>query len=232
MSRVLNQLSARRVETLTGSAKSKNRASAASLGASSPNSTTPGNGWPCPGWLRPLRVREWLKSDLRHGLPESRPSLRILSLLASAAAISVVVAAPVLLSFGRAESAALYAAFAPLCHQVAERSWTVLGYPLAVCVRCFGFYCGVFGAFCVGAKFSRTGLWAAMTATFATVALETTSILAAPPGIRFLSAAWLGLAMASALSGLVRAVDPEQSRARKGAVESGSDRIPVAAPTH
>ena len=25
---------------------------------------------------------------------------------------------------------------------------------------------------------------------------------------------------------------PEQSRARKGAVESGSDRIPVAAPTH
>ena len=25
---------------------------------------------------------------------------------------------------------------------------------------------------------------------------------------------------------------PEQSRARKGAVESGSDRIPVASPTH
>ncbi len=200
MSRVPNQLSARRVETLTGSAKSKNRASGASLGSSSPNSTTPGNGRPCPGWLRPLRVREWLKSDRRYGLPESRPSLRILFLLASVAAISVVVAAPVLLSFSRAESAVLYAAFAPLCHQVAERSWTVLGYPLAVCIRCFGFYCGVLGAFCAGAKFSWTGFWAAMTATLDTVTLEIASILAAPPGIRFLSGAWLGLAMASALS--------------------------------
>lgn len=147
-------------------------------------------------------------SDLRRGLTERWPSLRIPALLASGAVISVVVAAPVLLFFGRAESAALYAAFAPLCHQVAERSWTVLGYPLAVCIRCFGFYCGVFGAFCTGAKFSRTGLWAAIIATFATVALEATSILAAPPGIRFLSGAWLGLAMASALSELVRAVEP------------------------
>jgi len=150
-------------------------------------------------------------SDLRYRLTERWPSLRIPALLASVAAISVVVAAPVLLFFGRAESAALYAAFAPLCHQVAERSWTVLEYPLAVCIRCFGFYCGVFGAFCTGAKFSRTGLWAAIIATFATVALETTSILAAPPGIRFLSGAWLGLAMASALSELVRAVDPLSS---------------------
>ncbi len=128
--------------------------------------------------------------------------LRVLSLLGSVATISVVVAAPVLLSFGRAESAALYAAFAPLCHQAAERSWTVLGYPLAVCIRCFGFYCGVFGAFCVGAKFSWAGFWSATAATFATVTLETTSVLAAPPGIRFLCGAWLGLAMASALSEL------------------------------
>ena len=173
MSRVLNQLSARRVGSLAGNAIGNNRASGASLRSSSPNATRRSNG---------------------------RPSLRILSLLASVAAISVVVAAPVLLSFGRAESAALYAAFAPLCHQAAERSWTVLGYPLAVCIRCFGFYCGVLGAFCAGAKFSWTGFWAAMTATFATVALETTSVLAAPPGIRFLSGAWLGLAMASALS--------------------------------
>ena len=148
--------------------------------------------------MRPPRVREWL-SDLPCELPESLQSLRILSLLASGATFSVVVAAPVLLSFGRTESAALYAAFAPLCHQVAERSWTVLGYPLAVCIRCFGFYCGVFGGFCAGGKFSWTRLWAAMTATLAIVTLEITSILAAPPGIRFLSGAWLGLAMASAL---------------------------------
>ena len=127
------------------------------------------------------------------------PLLRGLTLFASAAAVLLVVAAPVLLAAGRAESAAVYAAFAPLCHQMAERSWTVLGLPLAVCTRCFGFYCGVLGAFWVAPKFSGAGFWAAIGATIATVALETASILAVPPGIRFLSGAWLGLAMASAL---------------------------------
>jgi uncharacterized membrane protein len=110
-----------------------------------------------------------------------------------------MVAAPVLLWFGRPESAALYAAFAPLCHQAAERSWTVLGYPLAVCIRCFGFYCGIFGAFCASATFSRAGLLAALMATLATVALEATQLFAVPPAMRFLSGAWLGLSMASAL---------------------------------
>ena len=127
------------------------------------------------------------------------PLLRGLTLFAPAAAVVVVVAAPVLLAAGRAEAAGIYAAFAPLCHQMAERSWTVLGYPLAVCTRCFGFYCGVLGAFWVAPKFSGAGFCAAIGATIATVALETASILAVPPGIRFLSGAWLGLAMASAL---------------------------------
>ena len=76
----------------------------------------------------------------------------------------------------------------------------MLGYPLAVCTRCLGFYCGVLAAFCLAPGFSRTGFWAAVTATLATVALETTLILAAPAGIRFLSGAWLGLVIASAFS--------------------------------
>ena len=125
--------------------------------------------------------------------------MRGLTLFAPAAAVLAVVAAPVLLAAGRAESAGIYAAFAPLCHQTAERSWTVLGYPLAVCTRCFGFYCGVLGAFWVAPKFSRAGFWAAIAVTIITVTLDASSILAVPPGIRFLSGAWLGLVMASAL---------------------------------
>lgn len=127
------------------------------------------------------------------------PLLWGLTLFAPAAAVLLVVAAPVLLAAGRAESAAVYAAFAPLCHQMAERSWTVLGYPLAVCTRCFGFYCGVLGAFWVAPKFFGAGFWAAIGLTIATVVLETASILVVPPGIRFLTGAWLGLVMASAL---------------------------------
>jgi len=140
-------------------------------------------------------------ASLKSGPPSATSpssSWRILALSISAA-ILLIVAAPVLLSLGRPESAALYAAFAPLCHQAAERSWTALGYPLAVCIRCFGFYCGIFGAFCASATFSRAGLLAALMATLATVALEATQLFAVPPAMRFLSGAWLGLSMASAL---------------------------------
>ncbi len=36
----------------------------------------------------------------------------------------------------------LYETFAPVCHQIAERSFQLAGHPLAVCHRCFGFYTG------------------------------------------------------------------------------------------
>ncbi len=36
----------------------------------------------------------------------------------------------------------LYETFAPVCHQIAERSFHLAGQPLAVCHRCFGFYVG------------------------------------------------------------------------------------------
>lgn len=36
----------------------------------------------------------------------------------------------------------LYVFFAPVCHQIAERSFHWLGHPLAVCHRCFGLYGG------------------------------------------------------------------------------------------
>ena len=57
-------------------------------------------------------------------------------------AIGMVVAAPLSAApHGRA-APLLYEFFAPLCHQIAERSFHLAGHPLAVCHRCFGFYVG------------------------------------------------------------------------------------------
>jgi uncharacterized membrane protein len=39
-------------------------------------------------------------------------------------------------------SALIYAAFSPVCHQLPERSLSILGSPLAVCGRCLGIYLG------------------------------------------------------------------------------------------
>jgi uncharacterized membrane protein len=40
-------------------------------------------------------------------------------------------------------SLVLYQAFKPVCHQIAERSFHLEGFPLAVCARCTGLYAGL-----------------------------------------------------------------------------------------
>ena len=40
-------------------------------------------------------------------------------------------------------SALVYTAFSPICHQMPERSFELLGFPWAVCHRCSGIYLGV-----------------------------------------------------------------------------------------
>ncbi|MFN2595578.1 MAG: DUF2085 domain-containing protein [Pyrinomonadaceae bacterium] len=67
--------------------------------------------------------------------------------LATAACVAAFVAAffaaPVLAARGDAAAAfVIYRSFAPLCHQIAERSFYVAGHPLAVCARCAGVYVG------------------------------------------------------------------------------------------
>lgn len=55
-----------------------------------------------------------------------------------------VVAAPLLAASAQPAAAALiYMLLAPLCHQARERSFLLLGFPLAVCARCTGIYLGV-----------------------------------------------------------------------------------------
>jgi uncharacterized membrane protein len=42
-------------------------------------------------------------------------------------------------------SLAVYRAFGHVCHQIPERSFYIVGYPLAVCARCTGLYVGFAG---------------------------------------------------------------------------------------
>ncbi len=57
-------------------------------------------------------------------------------------AIGMVVAAPLSTASNGRAAPLLYEFFAPVCHQIAERSFHLAGHPLAVCHRCFGFYVG------------------------------------------------------------------------------------------
>jgi uncharacterized membrane protein len=57
--------------------------------------------------------------------------------------VGLIIAAPVLESRGHAAAGwMVYRLFAPLCHQIPERSFYVAGHPLAVCARCAGIYAG------------------------------------------------------------------------------------------
>lgn len=70
----------------------------------------------------------------------------LLACAVALAFVALVFAAPVLEASGHASASwVVYQAFAPLCHQIAERSFHVAGHPLAVCARCTGVYAGFAG---------------------------------------------------------------------------------------
>jgi len=57
--------------------------------------------------------------------------------------LAVMFAAPLLAAGGYVFSArAAYAFFGAVCHQMPERSFHLLGHPLAACARCAGLYAG------------------------------------------------------------------------------------------
>lgn len=64
-------------------------------------------------------------------------------LVAGAAAwVTAILVAPVAAHEGWVVSAWIYEIFHRACHQLEERSFHLLGHPLAVCHRCFGLYLG------------------------------------------------------------------------------------------
>ena len=65
-------------------------------------------------------------------------------------------AAPIFASNGITDiSAYIYTVFSFICHQNPERSYHLLGNPIAVCARCFGVYFGLFLGFIVYVMFIK-----------------------------------------------------------------------------
>ena len=93
------------------------------------------------------------------------------------------------------EAVVFYAAFSPFCHQYADRSWHLLGEPLAVCIRCLGVYGGAAlgGIFPAGSA-SLRNLAAASALCGATWILEVTGMLSIPAPVRLGAGGILGFA--------------------------------------
>ena len=79
---------------------------------------------------------------IRHSL-NTRLDLVVLAI--ASIVVVLILCAPLLAVNGHpALATAIYAAFAPLCHQRPDRSLFLEGLPMAVCTRCFGIYLGFF----------------------------------------------------------------------------------------
>ena len=81
---------------------------------------------------------------------ETPATLRVAALLVTTTVLGSVLLGPVLAHFKRPEAISIYAAFSSVCHQQPERCWWLLDHPLAVCVRCLGFYVGAIAGLLAG----------------------------------------------------------------------------------
>lgn len=69
--------------------------------------------------------------------------VHLLTLMVALALLSLIVGSPWLAANGYPLAGAfIHQIFAPLCHQINERSFQVGGFPFAVCARCTGTYAG------------------------------------------------------------------------------------------
>ena len=110
--------------------------------------------------------------------------------VASALALGLIVAGPLSAALGRPGLVGISNyAFGPFCHQAAERSWALLGTGLPVCVRCLGFYSGIFAGAWLGLQFRTPALICACGLLLIGLATENLVATAASEWIRFGAAA-------------------------------------------
>jgi len=92
----------------------------------------------------PLPATSYVPQNAPAEGPRRRAVLAWLAVsVVAVSGVGLIFAAPLLASSGRGWAAMLvYRAFAGLCHQQAERSFSLDGHALAVCARCTGIYAG------------------------------------------------------------------------------------------
>jgi uncharacterized membrane protein len=120
---------------------------------------------------------------------------------------AIIFAPPVFASAGSPAAAAIiYVLFSPVCHQTPERSFALLGFPLAVCHRCCGIYLGLFlGSLMKNPWMHRSPVTRRRWILAATIPLALDALLPyaglwANTGLsRFITGLWFGIPTASLL---------------------------------
>ena len=132
----------------------------------------------------------------------SLPSrLRIAVAVLALLILTIATAAPIVATLGHVEAVGLYMALEPLCHQLAERSWSFGDLSAGLCIRCYGVYCGVAAAALFGLPFTKRTALVGSAALGAVWMLEHVAGAPVPQAARFASGGALGLVLASVATG-------------------------------
>ena len=134
--------------------------------------------------------------------------LRIATAVIALLILGVATAAPIVATLGHVEAVGLYMALEPLCHQLAERSWSFGDLSAGLCIRCYGVYSGIAAAALLGLPFTKRAALAGLLALGAVWMLEHVAGAPVPEAARFASGGALGLVLASVTTG-VRLPRPE-----------------------
>ena len=131
---------------------------------------------------------------------ETTATLRVAALLVATTVAGSVLLGPVLAHFKRPEAISIYAAFSWVCHQQPERCWWLLDHPLAVCVRCLGFYVGAVTALLAGWQFWVPAFVLATLSVVATWLGELSGLMPFTPWLWFVTGLCLGSTCLAVLS--------------------------------
>jgi uncharacterized membrane protein len=89
-------------------------------------------------------AENYLSIQSREKLRSQAIRVWVIALAVALVWIALIVAPPFLIANGlEALATQIYTFYSYICHQKPERTFFVLGYPFAVCSRCFGVYFGV-----------------------------------------------------------------------------------------
>jgi len=127
--------------------------------------------------------------------------MRLIVAIALGLVLAGVVLAPLLAEWSSVASIPLYAAFSWICHQRPQRTWTLGGFPLAVCVRCLGLYVGGLSGAVAGWSFHRRLFLGSMVAFGVEWLVEAAGWVGPPALLRFASGVATGFFLVPAFWG-------------------------------